>query len=66
MDCIVHGVVKSSTQLSDFHVTWEFYIQLPGLTGMARGTTELSAKNIAYCVFKAQSQQNTILPFQCH
>ena len=37
MDCIVHGVVKSSTQLSDFHFTWEFYIQLPGLTGMARG-----------------------------
>ena len=22
MDCIVHGVAKSQTQLSDFHVTW--------------------------------------------
>ena len=34
MDCIVHGVMKSSTRLSDFHFTCEFYIQLPGLTGM--------------------------------
>lgn len=30
---------------------------------LVSGTTGLSAKNIAYCVFKAQSQQNTILPF---
>ena len=26
MDCIVHGVTKSRTQLSDFHVTYVLYV----------------------------------------
>ena len=31
MDCIVHGVVKSRTRLSDFHFTFICYITLMGI-----------------------------------
>ena len=33
MDCIIHGVTKSQTQLSDFHFTSLMSLMSPALTG---------------------------------
>ena len=32
MDCIIHGVIKSQTQLSDFHFTSLMSLMSPALT----------------------------------
>ena len=42
MDCIVHGVAKSQTQLSDFHLK-DFEAQLQRrLSTYGKGTTPIS------------------------